>query len=253
MPAGMHAQGIRAPRIQGGNTMIDVTRPELDDAITRAWQASPEGSAAAVYTPDIERVLQGLRANRFEAHYCADAAEARAYLNGKIDGKKVGIGDSETLRKLELHEALAAHNQVHNVLGSPINKGTTFFEYAKGTLLTDVFLCSVNALTEDGILVNMDGTGNRVAAALFGHEKVYYVAGVNKICPDLDHAIWRLRNIAAPRNCLRKHKATPCAKRGDRCYNCASPERICNGLLIEFKKMSNMDMEVVLVGECLGL
>ena len=215
--------------------MIDVTRPELDDAITRAWQASPEGSAAAVYTPDIERVLQGLRANRFEAHYCADAAEARAYLNDKIDGKKVGIGDSETLRKLELHEALAAHNQVHNVL------------------LTDVFLCSVNALTEDGILVNMDGTGNRVAAALFGHEKVYYVAGVNKICPDLDHAIWRLRNIAAPRNCLRKHKATPCAKRGDRCYNCASPERICNGLLIEFKKMSNMEMEVVLVGECLGL
>ena len=145
--------------------MIDVTRPELDDAITRAWQASPEGSAAAVYTPDIERVLQGLRANRFEAHYCADAAEARAYLNGKIDGKKVGIGDSETLRKLELHEALAAHNQVHNVQRSPINKGTSFFEYAKGTLLTDVFLCSVNALTEDGILVNMDGTGNRVAAA----------------------------------------------------------------------------------------
>ena len=185
--------------------------------------------------------------------YCADAAEARAYLNGKIDGKKVGIGDSETLRKLELHEALAAHNQVHNVLRSPINKGTTFFEYAKGTLLTDVFLCSVNALTEDGILVNMDGTGNRVAAALFGHEKVYYVAGVNKICPDLDHAIWRLRNIAAPRNCLRKHKATPCAKRGDRCYNCASSERICNGLLIEFKKMSNMEMEVVLVGESLGL
>ena len=76
---------------------------------------------------------------------------------------------------------------------------------------------------------------------------------MNKICPDLDHAIWRLRNIAAPRNCLRKHKATPCAKRGDRCYNCASPERICNGLLIEFKKMSNMEMEVVLVGECLGL
>lgn len=66
-----------------------------------------------------------------------------------------------------------------------------------------MFLCSVNALTEDGILVNMDGTGNRVAAALFGHEKVYYVAGVNKICPDLDHAIWRLRNIAAP--------ATACA------------------------------------------
>ena len=74
--------------------MIDVARPELDDAITRAWQASPEGSAAAVYTPDIERVLRGLRANRFEAHYCADAAEARAYLNGKIDGKKVGSGDS---------------------------------------------------------------------------------------------------------------------------------------------------------------
>ena len=66
----MQAQGIRAPRTKGGITMIDVTRPELDDAITRAWQESPEGSAAAVYTPDIERVLRGLRANRFEALLC---------------------------------------------------------------------------------------------------------------------------------------------------------------------------------------
>jgi len=233
--------------------MIDVERPVLDDAITQAWKSSAAGSAEAVYKPDIEKLLQNLRRNRYEACYYSTAAEAVRYLDEKIDGRTVGIGDSETLEKIGVHDALAKHNNVHNVLRSPLNKGATFFEYAKGTLLTDIFLCSVNALTESGIVVNMDGTGNRVAAALYGHKKVYYVVGVNKICPDLDHAIWRLRNIAAPRNCMRKSKATPCARRGDRCYNCASPERICNGLLIEFKKMNNMDMEVVIIGENLGL
>lgn len=201
---------------------------------------------------DIEQVLANLRKNRFEASYFATKEEASTYLNSKIDGKVVGLGDSQTILALGLYESLSKHNEVHDVAHSPINAGKTFADYAKTTLLTDIFLCSANAVAATGEVVNMDGTGNRVAASLFGHEKVYYVVGINKICPDLDKAIWRVRNVAAPQNAKRKHKKTPCAIKGDKCYNCMSPERICNGLLIEFKKMSNMDMEVVIIGEELG-
>jgi L-lactate utilization protein LutB len=204
-------------------------------------------------TMDIEKLLTNLRKNRYEATYFATKEEAAAYLNQKIDGKKVGLGDSLTLNALGLYESLSKHNEVHDVQNSPENHGLAFADYAKATLLTDIFLTSVNAIAATGELVNMDGTGNRVAASLFGHEKVYFVAGVNKVCENLDKAIWRVRNVAAPQNCHRKHKKTPCAVKGDHCYNCSSPERICNGLLIEFKKMSNMDMEVVLIGEELGL
>lgn len=202
---------------------------------------------------DIEQVLTNLRKNRFEASYFSTKEEAAAYLNQKIDGKVVGLGDSQTLQALGLYESLGTHNEVHDVAHSSINAGKTFVDCAKRTLLTDIFLCSANAIAATGEVVNMDGLGNRVAASLFGHEKVYYVVGINKICPDLDKAIWRVRNVAAPQNAKRKHKKTPCAVKGDKCYNCMSPGRICNGLLIEFKKMSNMDMEVVLIGEELGL
>lgn len=202
---------------------------------------------------DLEKLMTNLKQNRYEVSYFATKEEAAAYLNGKIDGKKVGLGDSMTLKALNLDAALGTHNEVHNVQNSPINSGKTFAEYAKSTLLTEIFLTSLNALAETGELVNMDGIGNRVAASIFGHEKVYFVVGTNKVCPTLEQAIWRVRNVAAPKNCHRKNKKTPCAAKADKCYNCSSPERICNGLLIEYKKMTAMDMEVVLIDEELGL
>jgi len=101
-------------------------------------------------------------------------------------------------------------------------------------------------------LVNIDGTGNRVAGALFGHEKVYFVAGINKVVPTLEDAIWRARNIAAPKNAMRLGLRTPCAKKGDRCYDCSSPDRICNGMMIHFKKMNDIDMEIVIINKQIG-
>ena len=197
-----------------------------------------------------QKVIQGLKSRNMTGYYAKNKEKALAIALDLIpEGASVTMGGCMSAREIGLIDAISEGD--YNFIDRD-----NYADKRAAMLMAydaDVFLSSANAMTDDGILVNMDGTGNRVAAALFGHEKVYYVAGVNKICPDLDHAIWRLRNIAAPRNCLRKHKATPCAKRGDRCYNCASPERICNGLLIEFKKMSNMEMEVVLVGECLGL
>lgn len=202
---------------------------------------------------DINQVLEHLRKNRYEASYFATGKEAVEYLNSQIDGKLVGIGDSMTLYGLGIYDALRSHNTVFDVQHTPNGTLDEFWEYSKKTFFTDIFLTSLNALTEDGILVNMDGAGNRVAASLFGHEKVYYVVGVNKICPNLEQAIWRVRNIAAPKNAMRKKMKTPCALKGDRCYDCDSPARICNALVVEYKKMIHMKAEIIIIGEELGL
>ena len=116
-----------------------------------------------------------------------------------------------------------------------------------------MYLTSVNALAETGELVNIDGTGNRVAATLFGHEKVFFVIGRNKLAPTCDEAVWRARNVAAPQRAKQLGKKTPCAVKCDRCYDCKSPERICRGLAVLWGPMMGMAAEVLLVDEDLGL
>lgn len=200
---------------------------------------------------DMPKLMESLKKNRYEVSCFADKEAAAAYLDQAIDGKTVGLGDSATLLAMGLRERLSQHNQVHD---PSLTQGIEdFLQVAARCLNTQVFLTSVNAVAETGELVNIDGTGNRVAGSLFGHEKVYFVIGQNKVTPTLDQAVWRARNIAAPQNARRFGKKTPCAVKGDKCYDCASAERICNGLLIHYKKMSNMAMEIVLIGEDLGL
>jgi len=110
----------------------------------------------------------------------------------------------------------------------------------------------VNGIAETGEIVNIDNTGNRVAATLYGHKKVYLVAGLNKVAPDLSGAIDRARNIAAPPNAKRLGKKTPCAVKGDRCYDCKSPERICRTLNVLWERPTGSVYEVILINENLG-
>ena len=198
---------------------------------------------------DLEKTIQNLRKNEFEVSYFETAAEAAAYLDSRIDGKTVGFGDSETLRTMGVPELLATHNTVYNPIG--VHDDDEFDDIAKKTQLTDVFLTSVNGISETGEMVNIDGTGNRVAGSIFGHEKVYMVASTKKIEPTLEEAIFRARNVAAPTNTKKFGYATPCAKTG-KCYDCHAPRRICNVMAIYMQKMNGMDVEVVLVGEELG-
>ena len=100
--------------------------------------------------------------------------------------------------------------------------------------------------------MHIDGTGNRVAGSLYGHRKVYFVVGKNKIAPTLEEASNRARNIAAPMNAARHKYKTPCAVHEDHCYDCSSPDRICNAQVIYWRKMNHMDMEVVLINEDFG-
>ena len=117
----------------------------------------------------------------------------------------------------------------------------------------DVYLTSANGLAETGEILNIDGAGNRVASTLYGHKKVYFVIGANKLAPTRDEALWRARNIAAPRNAQRLGKKTPCAVKGDKCYDCKSPDRICRGLVELWGPMMGMETEVILIGEDLGM
>ena len=106
---------------------------------------------------------------------------------------------------------------------------------------------------ETGELINIDGTGNRVASTIFGHEEVYFIVGINKLAPDYDAALWRARNVASPKNARRLGKKTPCAVRGDKCYDCKSPERICRALAVLWERPTGIGRaEVVLVNEPLG-
>lgn len=104
-----------------------------------------------------------------------------------------------------------------------------------------------------GEIVNIDGTGNRVSATLFGHEKVYFVIGRNKLAPTYEAAVYRARNVAAPQRARQLGKKTPCAVKADRCYDCRSPERVCRALVTLWGPMLGMETEVLLVDEDLGL
>ncbi len=176
---------------------------------------------------------------------------AADYLDSVIDGKTVGLGDSQTLISMKMHERLSSHNQVFDP--APEWRGDRdFTEVADETISTDIFISSVNAIAETGELVNIDRRGNRVIGTLYGHEKLYLVAGRNKIVPTLEEAIYRARNVAAPMNASRRSGwRTPCAKTG-RCMDCSSPERLCNAMVIHFRKMYGYDTEILLIDEELG-
>ena len=194
---------------------------------------------------DFTTVQKNLSDRGFAVKTFANGAEAAAYLDGAIDGKSVGIGGSVTAQELGLYDQLASHNEVHwHWTNGPAERAA-----AMGA---QVYITSVNGLAETGELINIDGAGNRVAGTLFGHEKVYFIVGRNKLAPTYDQALWRARNIAAPKNAQRLKCKTPCAVKGDRCYDCKSPDRICRGLVVLWEAMMGMEMEVVLVDEELG-
>lgn len=197
---------------------------------------------------DIKKMVKAFEKNNYKVSYFETAAAGAAYLDREINQTTVAFGDSQTLLSMGLYERLAEHNMVYDPQHTD-----DFFKTARDGMQAEYFITSVNGATEDGMIVNLDGTGNRVAGTLYGHRKVYLVFGVNKIEPNLEKALWRVRNVAAPKNALRKGLQTPCALNGgDKCYDCNSPDRICNGLMIHYKKMRNEEMELVIIDEELG-
>lgn len=200
---------------------------------------------------DVKKTVKALEVNGYKVSYFESAQAASLYIDEEIDDKTVGFGDSMTIKSMGLYEKLSTHNKVYDPNQSVDND--EFIEIAKKCLDTEIYLTSVNAMSQTGEMVNIDGTGNRVAGSLFGHEKVFFIVTTNKIEKDLKKAVWRARNIAGPKNALKYNLNTPCVVKGDRCYDCSSPERICNTLNIYLKKMNDMDdVEIILINENLG-
>ena len=197
---------------------------------------------------DFSRVKQNLEARGFRVSVFATAAEAADYLDSAIDNTSVGFGGSVTLEKMGLYERLERHDRV-NWHWRPTVDGA---DARQAAMTAEHYITSVNGLAETGELINIDGTGNRVASTLYGHKKVWFVVGRNKLAPTYEEALWRARNIAAPKNAQRLGRKTPCAVKADHCYDCKSPERICRGLVVLWEAIGSMEMEVVLVDEALG-
>ncbi len=176
--------------------------------------------------------------------------DAAQYLDGQIDGKTVGFGGSVTLHEMNLFGMLSTHNTVYWHDEKPENM--TVMETRTAATRAEIYISSVNGISEQGEIVNIDNTGNRVAAISYGPSKIYLVVGANKVAKDYEAALFRARNIAAPLNAKRLNRKTPCALNGDKCYDCKSPERICRNLSVLWDKPTGAEYELILVEEHLG-
>lgn len=199
---------------------------------------------------NISKTVEALEGNGYTVSVFPSSKKAAEYLNDQIHDTSVGFGGSMTLQEMGLYDSLSEHNQV--CWHWKPQSGETAPRVLVVAQTTQVYLTSANGVSENGEIVNIDGTGNRLASTLFGHEKVYFIIGTNKVMPDLEQTINRVRNVAAPLNAKRLARKTPCAVKGDKCYDCNSPDRICNGMVVHFRKMGSCPMEVVIVEESLG-
>lgn len=197
------------------------------------------------------KAQQALEKHGIKTRIVATAEEAKEIILEQVQpGQGVGVGGSCTIESLGVVPELEAK-------GCPVYwhwRGQTpdeVNELRRAQLTCDVFLASSNAVTQDGRLVNIDGIGNRVAAMVFGPGKVILVCGQNKVVPDLEAALDRIHNVAAPQNARRLNTGTPCGVT-DRCNDCYSPRRMCSVTVIIERCPHKTDLEVILVREDLG-
>ena len=187
----------------------------------------------------INRTLESLRKNNMESFLINTHEELINKIEELVDvGRKVSFGGSMTLFQTKVMEHL--RNWRYELLDR-YKEGLTqqeIKEIYRESFFCDAYFTSTNAITECGELYNVDGNGNRVAAMLYGPDKVIVIAGVNKIVKDINEAISRVENFAAPANAKRLDKKTPCTVTG-KCMNCSSPERICREYTVIRKPVPN--------------
>ena len=195
-----------------------------------------------------QTVIKGLASRNMSGYYANDRdAALKIALSLIPEESSVTMGGSVSAREIGLVDALKDGN--YNFIDRDN------FEDKRAAMLAaydaDVFLTSANAMTDDGILVNIDGNANRVSAIAQGPKKVIVIAGMNKVCGDLDGAMKRARNVAAPTNAQRFGLSTPCSKTG-KCMDCKSPDTICCQFLITRYSKHKDRIHVILVNDSLG-
>ncbi len=197
---------------------------------------------------DTKTTIENLEKHGFKVSYFETKEKATEYISDSIKGKTVGIGGSATVEEIGLFDMISKENEVfwHWKDKAP--------EVRKKAVGSQIYISSANAVSQTGEIVNIDGNGNRISAMLFGHENVYIIVGTNKITEDLDSAIKRARNIAAPLNAKRMNAKTPCASSDEiKCFDCDSPGRLCRGMsIVERNMRGNAQTEVIIINEELG-
>ncbi|HPP88517.1 MAG TPA: lactate utilization protein [bacterium] len=205
------------------------------------------------WSKKIPVVIQSLTKNRFNVYICENSKEAKTKIFSLIpETSKIGIGGSKTLEELNIIEDLK--NKNYTIINPPNITAdySEILEQRRLALLADAYLCSTNAITTDGFLVNIDGLSNRVAALLFGPKKVIIVAGINKITEDIDSALQKIKSYTAPMNAMRLKRTTPCASVGV-CANCNNDDRICSNIVISGFQKDKKRIHIILIKENLGI
>ena len=195
-----------------------------------------------------QKVIKGLNSRNMTGYYAKDKDEAlKLALELIPEGRTVTMGGAMSAHEIGLVKVLKEGN--YNFIDRD-----DYEDKRAAALLAydaDVFLSSANAMTEDGVLVNIDGNSNRVSAIAHGPKKVVFIVGMNKVCPDVDSAVKRARNVAAPINAQRFGIVTPCTQTGS-CMNCKSADTICCNFLITRYSRHTGRIHVILVDESLG-
>ena len=196
-------------------------------------------------------IIKNMEKKNLEAYYCATSAEAvEKALSLMPEGASITWGGSESIKECGLMDAIKAANYELIDRTDAKTPEEDRIMYSR-QVMADFFLMSSNAITIDGELVNIDGRANRVSLLCWGPQNVIVIAGMNKIASDVESAVQRVRDAAAPPNTVRLNKNTPCAQTG-RCGNCYSPDCICSQIVITRRSSTPNRIKVILVGEELG-
>ncbi len=205
----------------------------------------------------LNETKEQLEANNFEVTIAAGISDAKTIVLEKLipqlKPQRISWGGSMTFVDSGLYQALkdAKDMEVVDAIDLSLSK-SELMERKRASLLVDLFITGTNAITEDGQLVNLDMIGNRVGALTFGPKHVIVLAGRNKIVPDIEDAMARIKDFAAPANAMRLDKKTPCSKTAY-CHECNSPDRICNTWTITEKSFPKHRVKIVLINEAVGL
>ena len=199
-----------------------------------------------------EKMIKNLNRRNMEAFYCPTGKDAVKKVSELIeDGSSVTWGGSMTIRDLGIPDALRSRGTLEIFDRDMVESPEAVKEIYLRAFTSDVYLTSANAISEDGVIVNIDGNGNRVAAITWGPKKVIFIIGMNKVAQTVEDALARARSIASPINAQRFDIKTPCKIDGA-CHNCNAPESICSYVHFLRNSRNKGRHIVVLVGEDLG-